>query len=68
MLRDQRRELVEPGRVDRFDCLRDGRVGARSPLAELRLVGDRLGERVLELVLRLGIQRLLEDELCDAEG
>ena len=60
--------LVELVDVRRLDRARDGLVDAAPPLAQLRVERDLLRERVLEGVLRYGVERLLVDELRGLEG
>ena len=60
---EKRRTFAELPRVDLLDRARDRGMDAGSSLRELRAVGDFLGQRVLEGVLGLRIERLLVEEL-----
>ena len=60
---EKRRTLAELPRLELLDRTRDRAVDAGSSLRELRAVGDFLGQRVLEGVLGLRIERLLVEEL-----
>jgi hypothetical protein len=60
---EQRRALAELPRIDLLDRARGGGVDAGSSLGELRAVGDFLGQRVLEGVLGLRIERLFVEIL-----
>jgi len=50
--------------VQVFDRARDVGMDALASLTELRLVGDLVGEGVLERVFSLGVDGLLENQLC----
>jgi hypothetical protein len=60
---ERRRELVLSVAVERFERVGSGGVFAGEALAQLRAVGDLLGEGMLEGVPRLGVERPLVDEL-----
>ena len=57
VVREQGRSLVELVGVQLFEGPRHRRVAALASLQELRVVGHLLGQRVLEGVLRLRVQR-----------
>src|SRR6266542_1911306 len=65
---EERRTLPELPRIDFLDRARDGGMDAGSALRELRAVCDFLGQRVLEGVLGLRIERLLVEELRTRES
>ena len=59
----QRGALVQLVRVELLKCLGDTAVHGRAALAKLGVVGDLLGQWVLERVDRLGVELLLIQEL-----
>ena len=50
--------LRQPVRIRAFDGADDTRVQGLAPLLEQRAVGDFMGERMLEGVLRIGKSRV----------
>jgi hypothetical protein len=68
VLGDERRVRVRVGRVHRLERLGHAGVQARAPRAELGAVGHLVGQRVLEGVDDLRIQRLLEQQLLADQG
>src|SRR5438132_897789 len=64
---EERRALAKLPRLPFLDRARDGGMDAGPALRELRAVGDFLGQRVLEGVLDLRIERLLVEELGSRE-
>ena len=65
---DQSGLLVELVGVDLFECARQCGVNLRASVRELRVVGDLLGQRVLEAVLQLGVESFLHEELVCVES
>ena len=63
MFGDQRRILVNRRRVTRFDCGRHPTVHLGAIRLELRFVGDRANQRMVEHILRLSGEPDLIDEL-----
>src|SRR5262245_7697306 len=63
VVREECGTLPELLRVRRFDRACDRGMDLASPLGELRPIGDFPGERVLESVLSLWVERLLVEEL-----
>src|SRR5438034_1045814 len=61
------RALREPIGIQGLDGARDCAMSPRTPLGELRVVGDLLRQRVLEGVLDLRIEGRLEQELARNE-
>src|SRR5438876_3875146 len=61
------RALREPIGIQGLDGARDRAMSPRTPLGELRVVGDLLRQRVLEGVLDLRIEGRLEQELARNE-
>lgn len=60
--------LVQPTRAELGDGTRNGRVDTPAVVRELGVESDLLSERMPEGVLRLGVQRALEDELGPFEA
>ena len=67
MMRELGQMLFELAVVKRFERCADPLVHLLAPLDQYRVVGDFLGQRVLEGVFDVADRRLLVDELADLQ-